>query len=232
MGVGQRGVCWPMGCWPSGMDQWGLTIECWPSGMDQWGLAIECWPSGMDQWGLAIECWPSGIDQWGLTIECWPSGLGQWGLAVERWPWGTDQWLLPTRRCPPPPHNRPVAPQTVLLGSYLIAHGFLSVFGMCVDTLFLCFCELPPGPPGPPPPCQLPTALPHVSLCLRLAALLSALAATDSDFPFLSLFSSPSFALCSASPSPLPPLPGVTPKVKIWSGTTDPPRGRTASPPG
>uniref|UniRef100_A0A8C9FFX0 Choline transporter-like protein n=1 Tax=Pavo cristatus TaxID=9049 RepID=A0A8C9FFX0_PAVCR len=30
---------------------------------------------------------------------------------------------------------------TVLLGSYLIAHGFLSVFGMCVDTLFLCFCE-------------------------------------------------------------------------------------------
>lgn len=30
---------------------------------------------------------------------------------------------------------------TVLVGSYLIAHGFLSVFGMCVDTLFLCFLE-------------------------------------------------------------------------------------------
>ncbi|XP_031415081.1 choline transporter-like protein 5-A isoform X2 [Clupea harengus] len=30
---------------------------------------------------------------------------------------------------------------TVILGSYLIAHGFFSVYGMCVDTLFLCFCE-------------------------------------------------------------------------------------------
>uniref|UniRef100_A0A8C3UPL4 Choline transporter-like protein n=1 Tax=Catharus ustulatus TaxID=91951 RepID=A0A8C3UPL4_CATUS len=35
-----------------------------------------------------------------------------------------------------------VAPlQTVIVGSYLIAHGFFSVYGMCVDTLFLCFCE-------------------------------------------------------------------------------------------
>uniref|UniRef100_A0A4W3H6K8 Choline transporter-like protein n=1 Tax=Callorhinchus milii TaxID=7868 RepID=A0A4W3H6K8_CALMI len=31
---------------------------------------------------------------------------------------------------------------TLLLGSYLIAHGFFSVFAMCVDTLFLCFCNL------------------------------------------------------------------------------------------
>lgn len=31
--------------------------------------------------------------------------------------------------------------QTVIIGSYLIAHGFFSVYGMCVDTLFLCFCE-------------------------------------------------------------------------------------------
>lgn len=31
--------------------------------------------------------------------------------------------------------------QTVVIGSYLIAHGFFSVYGMCVDTLFLCFCE-------------------------------------------------------------------------------------------
>ncbi|XP_022520688.2 choline transporter-like protein 2 isoform X1 [Astyanax mexicanus] len=30
---------------------------------------------------------------------------------------------------------------TIALGSYLIAHGFFSVYGMCVDTLFLCFCE-------------------------------------------------------------------------------------------
>uniref|UniRef100_A0A671XPZ3 Choline transporter-like protein n=1 Tax=Sparus aurata TaxID=8175 RepID=A0A671XPZ3_SPAAU len=27
------------------------------------------------------------------------------------------------------------------MGSYLIAHGFFSVYAMCVDTLFLCFCE-------------------------------------------------------------------------------------------
>uniref|UniRef100_A0A2K5SCE8 Choline transporter-like protein n=1 Tax=Cebus imitator TaxID=2715852 RepID=A0A2K5SCE8_CEBIM len=30
---------------------------------------------------------------------------------------------------------------TVIIGSYLIAHGFFSVYGMCVDTLFLCFLE-------------------------------------------------------------------------------------------
>ncbi|KAM9311288.1 choline transporter-like protein 2 [Gastrophryne carolinensis] len=30
---------------------------------------------------------------------------------------------------------------TVIIGSYLIAHGFFSVYNMCVDTLFLCFCE-------------------------------------------------------------------------------------------
>ncbi|MCJ8750301.1 hypothetical protein PDJAM_G00261170 [Pangasius djambal] len=28
---------------------------------------------------------------------------------------------------------------TVVFGSYLVAHGFLSVYAMCVDTLFLCF---------------------------------------------------------------------------------------------
>lgn len=31
--------------------------------------------------------------------------------------------------------------QTVAVGSYLIAHGFFSVYSMCVDTLFLCFCK-------------------------------------------------------------------------------------------
>ncbi|XP_077381738.1 choline transporter-like protein 2 isoform X2 [Festucalex cinctus] len=30
---------------------------------------------------------------------------------------------------------------TNVIGSYFIAHGFLSVYSMCVDTIFLCFCE-------------------------------------------------------------------------------------------
>ncbi|XP_017571225.1 choline transporter-like protein 2 isoform X3 [Pygocentrus nattereri] len=30
---------------------------------------------------------------------------------------------------------------TVVFGTYLIAHGFFSVYAMCVDTLFLCFLE-------------------------------------------------------------------------------------------
>ncbi|XP_037544765.1 choline transporter-like protein 2 [Nematolebias whitei] len=30
---------------------------------------------------------------------------------------------------------------TVVIGSYLIANGFFSVYSMCVDTLFLCFLE-------------------------------------------------------------------------------------------
>ncbi|TKC34588.1 hypothetical protein EI555_004032, partial [Monodon monoceros] len=30
---------------------------------------------------------------------------------------------------------------TSILGAYVIANGFFSVFGMCVDTLFLCFLE-------------------------------------------------------------------------------------------
>ncbi|XP_013858372.1 choline transporter-like protein 5-B [Austrofundulus limnaeus] len=29
----------------------------------------------------------------------------------------------------------------VTVGSYMIANGFFNVFGTCVDTLFLCFCE-------------------------------------------------------------------------------------------
>ncbi|XP_069551132.1 choline transporter-like protein 5-B isoform X1 [Brachyistius frenatus] len=34
-----------------------------------------------------------------------------------------------------------VPPLTVIFGSYMIAHGFFNVYAMCVDTLFLCFCE-------------------------------------------------------------------------------------------
>ncbi|XP_051021834.1 choline transporter-like protein 5 [Acomys russatus] len=30
---------------------------------------------------------------------------------------------------------------TVVLGSYLIAHGFFSVYSMCVETIFICFLE-------------------------------------------------------------------------------------------
>ncbi|XP_056235025.1 choline transporter-like protein 5-B isoform X2 [Seriola aureovittata] len=30
---------------------------------------------------------------------------------------------------------------TVIFGSYMVAHGFFNVYAMCVDTLFLCFCE-------------------------------------------------------------------------------------------
>uniref|UniRef100_A0A8C9KCU0 Choline transporter-like protein n=1 Tax=Panthera tigris altaica TaxID=74533 RepID=A0A8C9KCU0_PANTA len=30
---------------------------------------------------------------------------------------------------------------TVIIGSYLVAHGFFSVYAMCVDTIFICFCE-------------------------------------------------------------------------------------------
>uniref|UniRef100_A0A4W4GSJ5 Choline transporter-like protein n=1 Tax=Electrophorus electricus TaxID=8005 RepID=A0A4W4GSJ5_ELEEL len=31
--------------------------------------------------------------------------------------------------------------QTIVIGTYFIAHGFFSVYAMCVDTLFLCFLE-------------------------------------------------------------------------------------------
>uniref|UniRef100_A0A671UTG1 Choline transporter-like protein n=1 Tax=Sparus aurata TaxID=8175 RepID=A0A671UTG1_SPAAU len=30
---------------------------------------------------------------------------------------------------------------TVVIGAYLIAHGFFNVYAICVDTLFLCFCD-------------------------------------------------------------------------------------------
>lgn len=52
-------------------------------------------------------------------------GLGGWGCPERSWDRNSS--------CP--------ITQTVIIGSYLIAHGFFSVYGMCVDTLFLCFCE-------------------------------------------------------------------------------------------
>ncbi|XP_038572017.1 choline transporter-like protein 5-B isoform X2 [Micropterus salmoides] len=42
---------------------------------------------------------------------------------------------------------------TVVLGSYMIAHGFFNVYAVCVDTLFLCFLwdlEANDGSPGRP----------------------------------------------------------------------------------
>ncbi|XP_052586249.1 choline transporter-like protein 5 isoform X4 [Peromyscus californicus insignis] len=30
---------------------------------------------------------------------------------------------------------------TVVIGSFLVAHGFFSVYSMCVETIFICFCK-------------------------------------------------------------------------------------------
>uniref|UniRef100_A0A8D0RFV4 Choline transporter-like protein n=1 Tax=Sus scrofa TaxID=9823 RepID=A0A8D0RFV4_PIG len=30
---------------------------------------------------------------------------------------------------------------TVIIGSYLIAHGFFSIYAMCIETIFICFCK-------------------------------------------------------------------------------------------
>uniref|UniRef100_A0A8C5D9J1 Choline transporter-like protein n=1 Tax=Gouania willdenowi TaxID=441366 RepID=A0A8C5D9J1_GOUWI len=49
---------------------------------------------------------------------------------------------LPVLQAEVPSLNYPWVPiLTVIFGSYMIANGFFNVFTMCVDTLFLCFCE-------------------------------------------------------------------------------------------
>uniref|UniRef100_A0A8B9KZ39 Choline transporter-like protein n=1 Tax=Astyanax mexicanus TaxID=7994 RepID=A0A8B9KZ39_ASTMX len=49
---------------------------------------------------------------------------------------------------------------TVIFGSYLVAHGFFNVYAMCVDTLFLCFCEdLERNDGSPSKPYYMPTGL-------------------------------------------------------------------------
>ncbi|NWR59168.1 CTL2 protein, partial [Bucorvus abyssinicus] len=54
---------------------------------------------------------------------------------------------------------------TVIVGSYLIAHGFFSVYGMCVDTLFLCFCEdLERNDGSPERPYYMSPELSHILL--------------------------------------------------------------------
>lgn len=53
----------------------------------------------------------------------------------------------PFSASPPTPQRNAKGPcvfQTSIVGAYVIASGFFSVFGMCVDTLFLCFCESHP----------------------------------------------------------------------------------------
>nr|XP_008536816.1 PREDICTED: choline transporter-like protein 4 isoform X3 [Equus przewalskii] len=50
----------------------------------------------------------------------------------------------PFSASPPTPQRNAKGPcvfQTSIVGAYVIASGFFSVFGMCVDTLFLCFLE-------------------------------------------------------------------------------------------
>uniref|UniRef100_A0A3Q2DNM7 Choline transporter-like protein n=1 Tax=Cyprinodon variegatus TaxID=28743 RepID=A0A3Q2DNM7_CYPVA len=41
----------------------------------------------------------------------------------------------------PPLHFIWVPVLTVIIGSFMITSGFFNVYAMCVDTLFLCFCE-------------------------------------------------------------------------------------------
>ncbi|KAM8952767.1 choline transporter-like protein 4 [Pelodytes ibericus] len=49
---------------------------------------------------------------------------------------------------------------TVVFGSYMIAHGFFSVYNMCVDTLFLCFLEdLERNDGSPEKPYYMPKSL-------------------------------------------------------------------------
>ncbi|XP_077412645.1 choline transporter-like protein 5-A isoform X2 [Vanacampus margaritifer] len=38
-------------------------------------------------------------------------------------------------------HYYEIPLMTTVVGAYLIAHGFFSVYAMCVDTFFLCFCD-------------------------------------------------------------------------------------------
>ncbi|XP_068594087.1 choline transporter-like protein 5-A isoform X3 [Cebidichthys violaceus] len=60
---------------------------------------------------------------------------------------GVIAYLFFTRRIPVIQEEVPnlnyfwVPLLTVVVGAYLIAHGFFSVYAMCVDTLFLCFCD-------------------------------------------------------------------------------------------
>ncbi|KAM3865658.1 choline transporter-like protein 5-A [Diretmus argenteus] len=60
---------------------------------------------------------------------------------------GVVAFFFFTRKIPNMPEDVPplnyywVPLLTVVIGSYLIAHGFFNVYAMCVDTLFLCFCE-------------------------------------------------------------------------------------------
>uniref|UniRef100_A0A671QYN7 Choline transporter-like protein n=1 Tax=Sinocyclocheilus anshuiensis TaxID=1608454 RepID=A0A671QYN7_9TELE len=57
-------------------------------------------------------------------------------------------------------HKLKGAHNTVIFGSYMIAHGFFNVYAMCVDTLFLCFCEdLERNDGSPSKPYNMPPGL-------------------------------------------------------------------------
>lgn len=86
--------------------------------------------------------------------------------------------------------------QTVIVGSYLIAHGFFSVYGMCVDTLFLCFCEYQHNPPSP----------------IRLTPSLGV--PSQSRGP--SVWFSPAFSFPHSSPA-FSPAPAETPSLSVGS---------------
>lgn len=101
-----------------------------------------------------------------LCFSCWREGVLPSGLALSTL--AADAFCSLFLSVPPPPGNLVFSTslllsrfhltslflfQTVIVGSYLIAHGFFSVYGMCVDTLFLCFCKCPPaGQQNLPPP--------------------------------------------------------------------------------
>ena len=167
-------------------------------------------------------------------------------MTNGRCPWGAAPLRslpittrLPHRRCWWAPTSSPTA-SSASLGCVWIRSSSASV-------------SAPTGPPPRPHP--HPTALPHCSaplLCPTASLCPSRRAAVGSVSlpltpislfsPFFFLLSSPLpslFALLYPHPTPRPtprPTPHPTsprgdPKVKIWSGTTDPPSGRTASPP-
>ncbi|KAI3375432.1 hypothetical protein L3Q82_021919, partial [Scortum barcoo] len=60
---------------------------------------------------------------------------------------GVVSFFFCTRKIPVIQEEEPnlnyywVPPLTVVIGAYLIANGFFSIYAMCVDTLFLCFCK-------------------------------------------------------------------------------------------
>lgn len=138
-----------------------------------------------------------------------------------------------------------LALQTVVVGSYLIAHGFFSVYAMCVDTLFLCFCEYhfnpdprfasPPPVPAPTRRCWFSSFCCPVSDSAFSFSLVSPF--TPLYFPHISLV--PLHFCCHFSINPIAPthsqphtrtVKKKKKKAKTWRGTTARPTSRTTCP--